>query len=222
MEQAEASLSVVPANGKAAQEDWTLTRFAYEAGISYGAIDERRQVRAWLGDFVEIHEIGWSIAREAMFAGRALEKVKAGSGWTDYVGYSAYVETHDPPEGYDKWITNALRTLAKRTPTGRAGRLPRTADDVAYIIAGLVKKPGAELATYALALLDEKLYGIGPVRAQPVALVGKAADAARRADGLMRKAFSTPEEPEAVACFLKARMLAANYDFTINPKTGER
>ena len=235
MEAAAASAEQIPHDPEHKTErdlDGRLARFASEADIGYGTLVQYRNVQAWLGEEYAPQCVlipTFTLARTAKqlavrVGGKRVPRFPTGA---DFAAFLAETEPPVLPNTLKPgvWTRDALldhfgRTLNARGPSGGGRALPRNGDEVAYIVTGLVKKD-AKLATYALALLDEKLYGIGPEAARPVALVGKRADAARRADSLMRKAFSTPEEPEAVAFFLGARKIAANYDLTVNPNTGE-
>ena len=74
MEAALASFDVVPQHGRGAGGH-TLSDFAAAVGISYGALDQYRQVLRWLGDFVHVYEIpSYSLARVAQVSGSLAQR----------------------------------------------------------------------------------------------------------------------------------------------------
>ena len=82
MEAALASFDVVPQHGRGAAGR-TLSDFAADVGISYGALDQYRQVLRWLGDFVHVYEIpSYSLARVAQVSGRS----RSGAEFARFVG----------------------------------------------------------------------------------------------------------------------------------------
>ena len=98
MEAALASFDVVPQHGRGAAGR-TLSDFAAEVGISYGALDQYRQVLRWLGDFVHVYEIpSYSLARVAQVSGR----------WRTGAEFARFVERQESPAGLP-WTVSALR-----------------------------------------------------------------------------------------------------------------
>ena len=87
MEAALASFDVVPQHGRGAAGR-TLSDFAADVGISYGALDQYRQVLRWLGDFVACDEIpSYSLARVAQVSGR----------WRSGAEFASFVEAEESP-----------------------------------------------------------------------------------------------------------------------------
>ena len=87
MEAALASFDVVPQHGRGA--GGTPCRISPRRwGISYGALDQYRQVLRWLGDFVHVYEIpSYSLARVAQVSGR----------WRSGAEFARFVETQGKP-----------------------------------------------------------------------------------------------------------------------------
>ncbi len=119
MEAALASFDVVPQHGKGAAGR-TLSDFAAEVGISYGALDQYRQVLRWLGDFVHVYEIpSYSLARVAQVSGR----------WRSGADFARFVETEESLTGLP-WTVSALRLYLNESPRrttaeGRTGARSR-------------------------------------------------------------------------------------------------
>ena len=83
-------------------------------GISYGALDQYRQVLRWLGDFVHVYEIpSYSLARVAQVSGR----------WRSGAEFARFVETEESPTGLP-WTVSALRLYLNEHPrrTAAEGR----------------------------------------------------------------------------------------------------
>ncbi|HTY96926.1 MAG TPA: hypothetical protein VMB91_07775 [Solirubrobacteraceae bacterium] len=116
MEAALASFDVVPQHGRGAAGR-TLSDFAAEVGISYGALDQYRQVLRWLGDFVHVYEIpSYSLARVAQVSGR----------WRSGAEFARFIEREESPSGLP-WTVSALRVFlnehpGEAPPEHRAGR----------------------------------------------------------------------------------------------------
>jgi len=113
MEAALASFDVVPQHGRGAAGR-TLSDFAAEVGISYGALDQYRQVLRWLGDFVHVYEIpSYSLARVAQVSGR----------WRSGAEFASFVEAEESPTGLP-WTVSALRLYLNEHPhrTAAEGR----------------------------------------------------------------------------------------------------
>ncbi len=113
MEAALASFDVVPQHGRGAAGR-TLSDFAAEVGISYGALDQYRQVLRWLGDFVHVYEIpSYSLARIAQVSGR----------WRSGAEFARFVEAEESPTGLP-WTVSALRLYLNEHPrrTAAEGR----------------------------------------------------------------------------------------------------
>ena len=107
MEAALASFDVVPQHGRGAAGR-TLSDFAAEVGISYGALDQYRQVLRWLGDFVHVYEIpSYSLARVAQVSGR----------WRSGAEFARFVEREESPTGMP-WTVSALRLYLNEHPRG--------------------------------------------------------------------------------------------------------
>lgn len=105
MEAALASFDVVPQHGRGAAGR-TLSDFAAEVGISYGALDQYRQVLRWLGDFVHVYEIpSYSLARVAQVSGR----------WRNGADFASFVERAESPTGMP-WTVSALRLYLNEYP----------------------------------------------------------------------------------------------------------
>jgi len=105
MEAALASFDVVPQHGRGAAGR-TLSDFAAEVGISYGALDQYRQVLRWLGDFVHVYEIpSYSLARVAQVSGR----------WRTGAEFARFVERMESPTGLP-WTVSALRLYLNEHP----------------------------------------------------------------------------------------------------------
>ena len=105
MEAALASFDVVPQHGRGAAGR-TLSDFAAEVGISYGALDQYRQVLRWLGDFVHVYEIpSYSLARVAQVSGR----------WRSGAEFARFVEHEESPTGLP-WTVSALRLYLNEHP----------------------------------------------------------------------------------------------------------
>ncbi len=119
MEAALASFDVVPQHGRGAAGR-TLSDFAADVGISYGALDQYRQVLRWLGDFVHVYEIpSYSLARVAQVSGR----------WRSGAEFSRFVEAEESPTGLP-WTVSALRLYLNENPRrttaeGRTGARSR-------------------------------------------------------------------------------------------------
>jgi hypothetical protein len=98
MEAALASFDVVPQHGRGAAGR-TLSDFAAAVGISYGALDQYRQVLRWLGDFVHVYEIpSYSLARLAQVSGR----------WRSGADFARFLERTETSLGLP-WTVSALR-----------------------------------------------------------------------------------------------------------------
>ena len=113
MEAALASFDVVPQHGRGAAGR-TLSDFAAEVGISYGALDQYRQVLRWLGDFVHVYEIpSYSLARVAQVSGR----------WRSGAEFARFIEAEESPTGLP-WTVSALRVYLNEHPrrTAAEGR----------------------------------------------------------------------------------------------------
>jgi hypothetical protein len=113
MEAALASFDVVPQHGRGAAGR-TLSDFAAEVGISYGALDQYRQVLRWLGDFVHVYEIpSYSLARVAQVSGR----------WRSGAEFACFIEAEESPAGLP-WTVSALRLYLNEHPrrTAAEGR----------------------------------------------------------------------------------------------------
>ena len=109
MEAALASFDVVPQHGRGAAGR-TLSDFAAEVGISYGALDQYRQVLRWLGDFVHVYEIpSYSLARVAQVSGR----------WRNGADFARFVEREESPTGMP-WTVSALRLYLNEHPRATA------------------------------------------------------------------------------------------------------
>jgi hypothetical protein len=109
MEAALASFDVVPQHGRGAAGR-TLSDFAAEVGISYGALDQYRQVLRWLGDFVHVYEIpSYSLARVAQVSGR----------WHSGADFARFVEREESPTGMP-WTVSALRLYLNEHPRATA------------------------------------------------------------------------------------------------------
>ena len=105
MEAALASFDVVPQHGRGAAGR-TLSDFAAEVGISYGALDQYRQVLRWLGDFVHVYEIpSYSLARVAQVSGR----------WRSGAEFARFIEREESPTGLP-WTVSALRVFLNEHP----------------------------------------------------------------------------------------------------------
>ncbi len=105
MEAAFASFDVVPQHGRGAAGR-TLSDFAAEVGISYGALDQYRQVLRWLGDFVHVYEIpSYSLARVAQVSGR----------WRSGAEFARFIECEESPTGLP-WTVSALRVFLNEHP----------------------------------------------------------------------------------------------------------
>jgi len=116
MEAALASFDVVPQHGRGAAGR-TLSDFAAEVGISYGALDQYRQVLRWLGDFVHVYEIpSYSLARVAQVSGR----------WHSGADFARFVEREESPTGMP-WTVSALRLYLNEHPRATAGEERRGA-----------------------------------------------------------------------------------------------
>jgi hypothetical protein len=108
MEAALASFDVVPQHGRGAAGR-TLSDFAGEVGISYGALDQYRQVLRWLGDFVHVYEIpSYSLARVAQVSGR----------WHSGADFARFLERRETLNGLP-WTVSALRLYLNQHPRER-------------------------------------------------------------------------------------------------------
>ncbi len=108
MEAALASFDVVPQHGRGAAGR-TLSDFAAEVGISYGALDQYRQVLRWLGDFVHVYEIpSYSLARVAQVSGR----------WHSGADFARFLERRESPTGLP-WTVSAMRLYLNEHPRER-------------------------------------------------------------------------------------------------------
>jgi hypothetical protein len=105
MEAALASFDVVPQHGRGAAGR-TLSDFAAEVGISYGALDQYRQVLRWLGDFVHVYEIpSYSLARVAQVSGR----------WSSGAAFARFLARTETDTGLP-WTVSALRMHLQEPP----------------------------------------------------------------------------------------------------------
>jgi len=151
MEAALASFDVVPQHGRGA-DGRTLSDFAAEVGISYGALDQYRQVLRWLGDFVHVYEIpSYSLARVAQVSGRwrggadfarflAHEETPSGLPWTVSalrLHLSEHPRTASPPGGAG---TGGPRARVREQPPREGGHLTGVAAKAAKKVEGLIAK----------------------------------------------------------------------------------
>ena len=108
MEAALASFDVVPQHGRGAAGR-TLSDFAAEVGISYGALDQYRQVLRGPGDFVHVYEIpSYSLARVAQVSGR----------WRSGADFARFLERMESHTGLP-WTVSALRLYLNEHPRER-------------------------------------------------------------------------------------------------------
>jgi hypothetical protein len=114
MEAAHASFDVVPQHGRGA-DGRTLSDFAAAVGISYGALDQYRQVLRWLGDFVHVYEIpSYSLARIAQVSGR----------WRSGAEFARFLDRVESPTALP-WTVSALRMYLQEHPRPPHAEHPR-------------------------------------------------------------------------------------------------
>jgi hypothetical protein len=151
MEAALASFDVVPQHGKGAAGH-TLSDFAAAVGISYGALDQYRQVLRWLGDFVHVYEIpSYSLARIAQVSGR----------WRSGAEFARFLEGTETDTGLP-WTVSALRIYLQEHPRSERpdGARERVRD--AYedrVRAGARAREGGNLSSVA-AKAAKKVEGL--------------------------------------------------------------
>jgi len=121
MEAALASFDVVPQHGKGAAGR-TLSDFAAAVGISYGALDQYRQVLRWLGDFVHVYEIpSYSLARVAQVSGR----------WRSGAEFARFLEHTETATGLP-WTVSALRVHLDEHPRSAGSEYTRARGRAAH------------------------------------------------------------------------------------------